>query len=154
MNEAGEYILTHTPNSFQKMLEGNYSNGFETDVQVLKENAKNHRKASIRGICPVERSTDSSHSGQTPWKFSEYSRVIMERDSSADNVHRLPNAPSLRIHCMYGYGKPTEVSSAAYRRCAGIDICTQNSGATGICKESLSTTKCIPRAWVPRYAFC
>jgi phospholipid:diacylglycerol acyltransferase len=54
MNEAGEYILTHTPNSFQKMLEGNYSNGFETDVQVLKENAKNHRKVSIQTSCPGE----------------------------------------------------------------------------------------------------
>ncbi|KAI5452560.1 phospholipid:diacylglycerol acyltransferase [Naganishia albida] len=74
MNEAGEYILTHTPNSFQKMLEGNYSNGFETDVQVLKENAKNHRKWTN----PLE--------------------------------VQLPNAPSLRIHCMYGYGKPTERS--------------------------------------------
>lgn len=51
MNEAGEYILTHTPNSFQKMMEGNYSNGFETDVQVLKENARDHRKVSIRGVC-------------------------------------------------------------------------------------------------------
>ncbi|KAJ9099878.1 hypothetical protein QFC21_003883 [Naganishia friedmannii] len=74
MNEAGEYILTHTPNSFQKMYEGNYSNGFETDVQILQDNNRDHRKWTN----PLE--------------------------------VQLPNAPSMRIHCLYGHGKETERS--------------------------------------------
>jgi phospholipid:diacylglycerol acyltransferase len=47
MNEAGAYVLAHTPNVFQRMLEANYSNGFETDPKVLKENGKDHRKVSL-----------------------------------------------------------------------------------------------------------
>lgn len=61
MNEAGAYILSHTPNSFQKMYEGNYSNGFETDVDTLKLNGRNHRKVSVNvlylgdsGSCPEQ----------------------------------------------------------------------------------------------------
>jgi phospholipid:diacylglycerol acyltransferase len=48
MNEAGTYVLSHTPNMFQRMYESNYSNGFETDTKVLHNNRKNHRKV---GVC-------------------------------------------------------------------------------------------------------
>ncbi|KAJ9118262.1 hypothetical protein QFC22_004173 [Naganishia vaughanmartiniae] len=58
MNEAGEYILTHTPNSFQKMLEGNYSNGFETDIQILQDNNRDHRKLMKECNQIAERTVD------------------------------------------------------------------------------------------------
>ncbi|EIN06718.1 Lecithin:cholesterol acyltransferase [Punctularia strigosozonata HHB-11173 SS5] len=38
--EGGTWILTHTPNSFQRMMETNYSNGFEKDErQLIRNNA-------------------------------------------------------------------------------------------------------------------
>ncbi|OXC68404.1 hypothetical protein AYX13_03108 [Cryptococcus neoformans] len=74
VNEAGPYILAHTPPSFQKMMESNYSQGFETDEKKLKENGKDHRKWSN----PLE--------------------------------VRLPDAPSMKIYCLYGHGKETERS--------------------------------------------
>ncbi|ADV21626.1 phospholipid:diacylglycerol acyltransferase [Cryptococcus gattii E566] len=74
VNEAGPYVLTHTPPSFQRMMESNYSQGFETDVKKLKENGKDHRKWSN----PLE--------------------------------VQLPDAPSMKIYCLYGHGKETERS--------------------------------------------
>ncbi|WRT66574.1 uncharacterized protein IL334_003533 [Kwoniella shivajii] len=74
LNEAGPYVLTHTPPSFQRMLESNYSVGFENDVKKLKENDRDHTKWSN----PLE--------------------------------VRLPEAPSLKIYCLYGHGKETERS--------------------------------------------
>ena len=44
MTEASPYILTHTPANFQKMVETNYSYGFETDQKKLKANDVDHRK--------------------------------------------------------------------------------------------------------------
>lgn len=49
MNEAGAYVLTHTPNTFQRMIEANYSNGFETDAEQLKRNNNDHRKVRSAG---------------------------------------------------------------------------------------------------------
>ncbi|KIR59655.1 phospholipid:diacylglycerol acyltransferase [Cryptococcus bacillisporus CA1873] len=74
VNEAGPYVLTHTPPSFQRMMESNYSQGFEADVKKLKENGKDHRKWSN----PLE--------------------------------VQLPDAPSMKIYCLYGHGKETERS--------------------------------------------
>ncbi|KAG7531668.1 hypothetical protein FFLO_04178 [Filobasidium floriforme] len=74
MNDAGIYTLLHTPPDFQRMYHSNYSNGFENDVKILQENAKDHRKWSN----PLE--------------------------------VQLPNAPSMKQYCFYGYGKPTERS--------------------------------------------
>lgn len=37
-DEAGNWILTRTPTSFQKMMAGNYSVGFERDEKQLKKN--------------------------------------------------------------------------------------------------------------------
>ncbi|WVR06842.1 hypothetical protein IAU60_003878 [Kwoniella sp. DSM 27419] len=74
VNEAGPYVLTHTPPNFQRMMEANYSNSFETDVEQLKANDRDHRKWSN----PLE--------------------------------VRLPEAPSLKIYCLYGHGKETERS--------------------------------------------
>ena len=48
MDDASPYILTHTPSSFQRMIETNYSYGFETNEEVLKENDRDHRKVSAR----------------------------------------------------------------------------------------------------------
>ncbi len=49
MSEAGIYVLSNTPNVFQRMFQSNYSNGFETDVKVLHNNRKDHRKVSKCG---------------------------------------------------------------------------------------------------------
>ncbi|KAJ9116112.1 hypothetical protein QFC20_000789 [Naganishia adeliensis] len=119
MNEAGEYILTHTPNSFQKMLEGNYSNGFETDVQILKENARDHRKWTN----PLE--------------------------------VQLPNAPSLRIHCMYGYGKPTEGefehdevhSEGSDAQCTPDELIQKTNGSLITCRTPLDMPS-ARRHWI------
>lgn len=46
MDEATPHILAHTPSAFQRMMESNYSTGFESDPAVLKENGGDHRKAS------------------------------------------------------------------------------------------------------------
>ncbi|KAK8864610.1 hypothetical protein IAR55_001860 [Kwoniella newhampshirensis] len=74
LDDAGPYVLTHTPPAFQRMMEMNYSCGFETDEQKLKENDRDHRKWSN----PLE--------------------------------VRLPEAPSMKIYCLYGHGKETERS--------------------------------------------
>ncbi|ORX35684.1 Lecithin:cholesterol acyltransferase-domain-containing protein [Kockovaella imperatae] len=44
MNEASAYVLTHTPLHFQKMVQTNYSYGFETDQEQLEANDNDHRK--------------------------------------------------------------------------------------------------------------
>ncbi|KAK6909810.1 hypothetical protein I203_103832 [Kwoniella mangroviensis CBS 8507] len=74
LNEAGPYVLTHTPPSFQRMMESNYSVGFERDEEQLKRNDRDHTKWSN----PLE--------------------------------VRLPEAPSMKIFCLYGHGKETERS--------------------------------------------
>ena len=43
-SEASTWILERTPLSFQKMIATNYSWGIERDEDVLRENAKDHRK--------------------------------------------------------------------------------------------------------------
>ncbi|KAF5384535.1 hypothetical protein D9757_006461 [Collybiopsis confluens] len=71
---AGQWILEHTPSSFQKMLATNYSFGIERDDEVLKRNDREHTKWTN----PLE--------------------------------VRLPNAPSMKMFCVYGHGKETERS--------------------------------------------
>ncbi|KAJ3517266.1 hypothetical protein NLJ89_g617 [Agrocybe chaxingu] len=72
--DASNWILEHTPSTFQKMLQTNYSYGIERDERQLKRNDADHRKWSN----PLE--------------------------------VRLPNAPSMKIYCVYGHGKETERS--------------------------------------------
>ena len=43
-SEASTWILERTPLSFQKMIATNYSWGIERVEDVLRENAKDHRK--------------------------------------------------------------------------------------------------------------
>ncbi|KAJ7729512.1 phospholipid:diacylglycerol acyltransferase [Mycena maculata] len=43
---ASDWILQHTPSSFQKMIQTNFSFGIERDEAVLKANAFDHRKWS------------------------------------------------------------------------------------------------------------
>ncbi|ORY26177.1 Lecithin:cholesterol acyltransferase-domain-containing protein [Naematelia encephala] len=74
MDDASGYVLTHTPPNFQRMIESNYSYGFELDDEKLKANDRDHRKWTN----PLE--------------------------------VRLPEAPSLKIYCLYGHGKETERS--------------------------------------------
>ena len=46
MDEASPYVLTHTPSAFQRMIQANYSYGFESDEGKLKENNGDHTKWS------------------------------------------------------------------------------------------------------------
>ncbi|PPR02423.1 LOW QUALITY PROTEIN: hypothetical protein CVT26_011391 [Gymnopilus dilepis] len=46
VEEASNWILEHTPTTFQKMLETNYSHGIERDETQLKRNNADHRKWS------------------------------------------------------------------------------------------------------------
>lgn len=84
-------MLTHTPPSFQRMMESNYSQGFETDVKKLKENGKDHRKVSSIYSVHMEKMSNGR-------KWSNPLEV------------QLPDAPSMKIYCLYGHGKETEVS--------------------------------------------
>lgn len=72
--QAGTWILQHTPATFQKMMATNYSVGIERDEATLKRNDGDHTKWSN----PLE--------------------------------VRLPNAPSMKMYCVYGHGKETERS--------------------------------------------
>ncbi|ETW74994.1 Lecithin:cholesterol acyltransferase, partial [Heterobasidion irregulare TC 32-1] len=45
-DEAGTWILEHTPTSFQKMMQANYSFGIERDEGVLERNDRDHTKWS------------------------------------------------------------------------------------------------------------
>ncbi|KAK0504549.1 phospholipid:diacylglycerol acyltransferase [Armillaria luteobubalina] len=72
--QAGTWILQHTPTTFQKMMETNYSVGIERDEATLKRNDGDHTKWTN----PLE--------------------------------VRLPNAPSMKMYCVYGHGKETERS--------------------------------------------
>ncbi|KAK0212623.1 phospholipid:diacylglycerol acyltransferase [Desarmillaria ectypa] len=78
--EAGTWILQHTPATFQKMMTTNYSVGIERDEAILKRNDGDHTKWSN----PLE--------------------------------VRLPNAPSMKMYCVYGHGKETEVRVTRYAR--------------------------------------
>lgn len=41
---ASDWILSHTPTSYQRMISGNYSFGFERDEKRLKANNHDFRK--------------------------------------------------------------------------------------------------------------
>lgn len=87
VEDASPYILTHTPSAFQRMIETNYSYGFETDDGQIRDNDKDHRKWTN----PLET--------------------------------RLPNAPDMKIYCLYGHGKETEVGfrSAMFAQASEAD---------------------------------
>ncbi|KZS88907.1 phospholipid diacylglycerol acyltransferase [Sistotremastrum niveocremeum HHB9708] len=74
VDEASNWILEHTPGTFQRMLATNYSYGIERSEEQLKVN------------------------DQDPTKWSNPLEV------------RLPNAPSMKLYCVYGHGKETERS--------------------------------------------
>lgn len=73
-DDASQWILQHTPLTFQTMVQNNYSFGIERDEKKLKLNDLDHRKWTN----PLE--------------------------------VRLPNAPSMKMYCVYGAGKDTERS--------------------------------------------
>lgn len=67
-----EWLMQHTEEDFKRMLESNYTLGFERDESKIRSNDKN----SITWTNPLEVA--------------------------------LPRAPSLKLYCLYGWGKPTE----------------------------------------------
>ena len=112
-DEAGTWILEHTPTSFQvcvscsiahlpyadsptslkKMMATNYSFGIERDEKQLKQNDVDHTKWTN----PLEH---------------RYESVLSQFRLNFDQVcfSRLPNAPSMKFLCVYGHGKETERS--------------------------------------------
>jgi phospholipid:diacylglycerol acyltransferase len=73
-HDAYTWLLQHTPSTFQRMVEQNYSNGIEYDEEQVKRNNQ------------------------------------IEKTWANPLEAALPNAPNLKIHCIYGVGKPTERS--------------------------------------------
>lgn len=73
------------------MLATNYSFGLERDEEALVRNDGDHTK----------------------WSNPLEVRLVYARPSHQDNYksnrHRLPNAPSMKMYCVYGHGKDTEV---------------------------------------------
>jgi phospholipid:diacylglycerol acyltransferase len=108
--EAGNWILSHTPSSFQvrkvsmlvfwivvdqmeqKMIATNYSFGIERDDEALMRNNLDHTKwtnpLEVRCVLTGSFTAGLSHGF----------------------LHRLPNAPSMKFYCVYGHGKETERS--------------------------------------------
>ncbi|WFD32802.1 phospholipid:diacylglycerol acyltransferase [Malassezia sp. CBS 17886] len=71
-DEAYPWLMEHAPPEFQRMIEMNYSLGFERDAAQVKRNNRDERTWTN----PLESA--------------------------------LPNAPNLKMYCVYGWGKPTE----------------------------------------------
>lgn len=73
------------------MIAGNYSFGIERDVEKLKANNLDFRKWS------------------NPLEIQCVSPYALPSTPSHRLGRRLPYAPSMKIYCVYGHGKPTEV---------------------------------------------
>jgi phospholipid:diacylglycerol acyltransferase len=105
-DDASTWILERTPATFQvhsspfsvtlvltkeqKMIWTNYSFGIERDEEILKKNALDPTKWTN----PLE----------VQYVISAAFLTQTERA-----LPRLPNAPSMKIICVYGHGKETEV---------------------------------------------
>lgn len=76
------------------MLESNYSYGIERDEKQLKKNNQDHRKWSN----PLEVRYEVCYLGILPLQLNVWS-----------TFSSLPHAPSMKIYCVYGHGKDTEV---------------------------------------------
>lgn len=67
MDDASRFVLTHTPSSFQRMIERNYSYGFSNDPQELARNDQDHTK-----VCFAKPASnvadDCAFSGRIPWR--------------------------------------------------------------------------------------
>ena len=80
------------------MMEANYSCGIERDEKQLKKNDDDPRKWSN----PLE--------SRCVWLFFICFRFFVKFSISYSCLlYRLPNAPSMKIYCVYGHGKETEV---------------------------------------------
>ncbi|KAF6760159.1 phospholipid:diacylglycerol acyltransferase [Ephemerocybe angulata] len=111
-SEASQWILQHTPATFQEMMRTNYSYGIERDEKVLKLN------------------------NLDPTKWTNPLEV------------QLPNAPSMRIYCVYGHGKDTE-RSYWYAR-GDFEEPVDSPEPSGVCDEEPCSTVTASGAYVPR----
>ena len=84
-------VLTNLK-KWQKMMATNYSFGIERDEEALKRNNFDHTKWSN----PLEHRCVLFQVQVVIW-------------SSFDILTRLPIAPSMKLYCVYGHGKETEV---------------------------------------------
>ncbi|KAG8885161.1 hypothetical protein FRB97_001979 [Tulasnella sp. 331] len=95
-DESTIWTLQHTPYNWQKMIYTNYSIGMERDEEQLKRNNEDHRKWTN----PLE----------IQLRFT-LGRLLYSHDTnSRPTFDRLPNAPNMKIFCLYGHGKETERS--------------------------------------------
>lgn len=90
---AGEYVLQHVPETWQKMMQTNYSNGIERDPERLAANDLDPTKWT------------------NPLEIRLVDALSYYLGSLTNDILglRLPNAPSMKIFCVYGHGKDTEV---------------------------------------------
>ncbi|KAJ7502907.1 phospholipid:diacylglycerol acyltransferase [Mycena galericulata] len=94
-----EWILQHTPSSFQKMIETNFSFGIERDETVLKANGGDHRKwsnplevqlpiaPSMKMYCVYGHGKETEASRRSYWyaqKANEYDESAAERADGLD----------------------------------------------------------------------
>ena len=91
-DDASPYVLTHTPSNFQKMIGTNYSYGFETDQAQLERNDRDHTKVCHAFCIYLEKVGEANEQWTNPLEV------------------RLPVAPQMKVYCLYGHGKQTEVS--------------------------------------------
>ncbi|KAF8891737.1 Lecithin:cholesterol/phospholipid:diacylglycerol acyltransferase [Infundibulicybe gibba] len=82
--EAGSWILQHTPSTFQKMIATNYSFGMERDEGVLKQNDLDHRKwsnplevrlpyaPSMKIICAYGHGKETEAGSSIPYAGGDY----------------------------------------------------------------------------------
>lgn len=89
MSESNPYILSNTPRVWQKMMQTNYSYGIEIDEEKVGN------ACSIKTMFTFIQLNENNND---PTKWSNPLEA------------RLPNAPSMSVYCIYGVGKPTEVS--------------------------------------------
>ncbi|KAG8929560.1 hypothetical protein FRC02_005391 [Tulasnella sp. 418] len=129
LNDAESWIWQHTPNSFQRMMYTNYSNGIERDEEQLKKNNLDHRK----WVNPLE----------IQWviALSAVPSLVAHQ-----TLTRLPNAPSMKIYCLYGHGKETE-RSYWYARGEYEHDDSSSDAMSAVCQNS---TSCDGKGMSPR----
>ncbi|KAJ7647620.1 phospholipid:diacylglycerol acyltransferase [Roridomyces roridus] len=93
---ASAWILEHTPSTFQKMMETNFSFGIERDEAVLKANGADHRKwtnplevqlpyaPSMKMFCVYGHGKETERSYWYAQQLNEYEETSIDRSDGLD----------------------------------------------------------------------